>query len=100
MVGEVPVQPESSSLDNVLANRILEEASNHGRGYEPAARAHKGETVSKEQESATPKRTKCAKCRDVKKWSPAEDVNGDGILWHWFLSGSYHTALAKKCMRR
>ena len=49
---------------------------------------------------------KCAKCRDAKKWSPPEDVNGDGVLWHWCLDGvspedvkrGYTTALAKKCM--
>jgi hypothetical protein len=50
--------------------------------------------------------TKCAKCRDKKKWSPAEYVDGDGVLWHWSLAGvsaddvkrGCTTALAKKCM--
>ena len=48
----------------------------------------------------------CAKCRDVKKWSPREDVNGDGVFWHWCLEGlsaadiasGCTTALAQKCM--
>lgn len=43
---------------------------------------------------STPK--KCAKCRDVKKWSPAEEFKG--TFWHWRRHGEYLTALAKRCM--
>jgi hypothetical protein len=43
---------------------------------------------------------KCAKCRDQKRWSKAEDVNGDGVLWHWFKHGEALTALAKRCMNQ
>ena len=53
----------------------------------------------------SPAPKKCAKCRDVKKWSPAEDVNDDGVMWHWFIGGlpvedverGITTALAAKC---
>ena len=52
------------------------------------------------------KPAKCACCRDAKEWSPPEDVNGDGVLWHWCLDGisaedvkrGCTTALAKKCL--
>ena len=60
-----------------------------------------------EQPSAMRERF-CAKCRDSHKWSPAEDVNGDGKMWHWSLWGlsaddianGYTTALAEKCMAK
>ena len=43
---------------------------------------------------------RCAKCRDRKHWTKAEDVNGDGVLWHWYKSGRKVTVLAKRCMRQ
>lgn len=39
---------------------------------------------------------KCAKCRDTKHWTKAENVNGDGVLWHWWRN----TALARRCMKQ
>lgn len=55
--------------------------------------------INRMADPGAPKRIqrKCAKCRDTKKWSPAEVFKG--IAWHWFLSGGFRTALAKRCMK-
>ncbi len=63
-------------------------------------------TDTPKQPQRSHSKRKCAKCRDTKQWSRAENVNGDGVLWHWNLKGvssedvkrGCTNCLAEKCM--